>query len=81
VNRMSEKCPKHRQFEKICADILIKLKKTKQVYIVGHDYPLSISETLFNILDARRREEAKKKNVPEDQYEFEDIIGLFLGIG
>lgn len=65
----------------ICADILTKLKETKQIYIIGHDYPLSISATLFKLLDARRREEAKKRKVPEDQYEFEDIIGLFLGIG
>jgi len=67
-------------FEAVCADILLKLKETKQIYIVGHDVPLSISKHLFDILDARRKAEAAKLGVPEDQYEFEDIISLFLGI-
>jgi len=67
-------------FEAICADILLKLKETKQIYIVGHDMPLSISKHLFNMLDARRKAEAAKLGVPEDQYEFEDVIGLLLGI-
>jgi len=77
---MSEKCPRHKMFEAVCADILLKLKETKQIYIVGHDMPLSISKHLFNMLDARRKAEAAKLGVPEDQYEFEDVIGLLLGI-
>jgi len=79
-DKMSEKCPRHKAFEAICADILLKFKETKQIYIVGHDIPLSISKHLFNLLDARRRAEAAKLGVPENQYEFEDIIGLLLGI-
>lgn len=64
-----------------CKDILQKLKETNQIYIVGHDIPLSISKHLFNMLDARRKQEAAKRKIPEEQYEFEDIIGLFLGLG
>lgn len=65
----------------ICVDILQKLKETKQVYIIDHDIPLSISKHLFHLLDTRRKEEAAKRGIPEMQYEFEDIIGLFLGLG
>lgn len=63
----------------ICRDILKKLEETRQVYIVDHDIPLSISKRLFDMLDAKRKEEAKKRGVPENQFEFEDIIALLLG--
>lgn len=65
----------------ISLDIMIKLDETKQIYIVGHDIPLSISESLFKMLDERRRAEANKRKIPEIEYEFEDIIGHFLGLG
>ncbi len=61
-------------------DIIEKLEKTNQTYIIGHDVPLSISKGLFEMLDARRKEEAVKREVPVIQYEFEDIIALLLGI-
>lgn len=35
----------------ICKDILTKLEETGQIYIVDHDIPLSISKTLFWMLD------------------------------
>ncbi len=66
--------------KEICRDILKKLGETGQVYIVSHDTPLSISTFLFNLLDARRKQEATKLGIPEIQYEFEDIIGKFLGL-
>lgn len=79
---MSQKGPVRRFLEdwSICRDILKKLEETGQVYIVDHDIPLSISKTLFWMLDARRREEATKLGVPESQYEFEDLLGKFLGL-
>lgn len=61
-------------------DILAKLKQTKQIYIVGHDIPLSISKHLFALLEAKRLEEAKKRGVPPEQFEYEDILGVFLGL-
>jgi len=70
------------KFERIetCNDILKKLRETDQIYIVDHDVPLSISKGLFNLLDARRRVEAEKRGVPQEQFEFEDIIALLLGL-
>lgn len=64
----------------IIRDIFKKLKETKQIYIVGHDVPLSISKHLFKLLDLARRARGKQKGVPEEQFEFEDILGFFLGI-
>lgn len=64
-----------------CLDMTLKLRETGQIYIVGLDCPLSIAESLFRLLDARRRQEAQARSVPEAQYEFEDLIGLFLGLG
>jgi hypothetical protein len=61
-------------------DFIKKLEETKQIYIVGHDIPLSISSILFNLLDLARRQRAKQKGIPEEQFEFEDILGFFLGI-
>ena len=63
-----------------CRDILKKLRETNQIYIIDHDVPLSISKTIFSLLDARRRLEARKRGVPEGQFEFEDIIGHLLGL-
>ena len=63
-----------------CRDILKKLRETNQIYIIDHDVPLSISKTIFSLLDARRRLEARKRGVPEEQFEFEDIIGHLLGL-
>ena len=65
---------------RLCQDILAKLRETKQIYIIGHDIPLSLSQSLFKLLDARRRAEAEKRGIPEAQYEFEDVIGVLLDI-
>jgi hypothetical protein len=64
-----------------CLKMWLQLRETHQTYIIDHDMPLSISKTLFELLDRRKKLEAMKRNVPQDQYEFEDIIGLFLGLG
>jgi hypothetical protein len=61
-------------------DMLSKLNETSQTWIVGHDMPLSISHDLFKMLDIRRRSVAVLKRVPEEQYEFEDIIAHLLGL-
>lgn len=61
-------------------DFLKELRDTGQVYIIGHDTVLSISKLLFKMLDTRRRIEALKRRVPENQFEFEDAIGALLGI-
>jgi len=70
------------KFERIetCDDILKKLRETEQIYIIDHDIPLSISKGLFNLLDARRRLEAGKRDVPQEQFEFEDVIAVLLGL-
>jgi len=69
-----------KQQEEVAKDIIAKLQETNQIYLMGHDTPLSISKYLFYLLDLRRRLEAKSRGIPEDQFEFEDIIGLLLGL-
>jgi len=59
---------------KVCEDVLEKLRETEQVYIVGHDVPISISKTLFNMLNIRRIAKARKEGIPELQYEWEDFL-------
>lgn len=59
-------------------DILTKLKETNQIYIVGHDVPLSISQPLFNMLEARRKTEARRRKLPDEQFDLEDIVGHFV---
>ena len=78
-NMRRELREKYEEMEK-CRDILKKLRETKQIYIIDHDVPLSISKHLFNLLDARRREEARKRGIPQEQFDFEDIIGLLIGL-
>ena len=60
--------------EEICRDMLEKLKETKQIYIVEHDVPISVSKHIFRLLDERRKLEAKRRGVPEEQYEWEDLL-------
>lgn len=61
-------------------DFLKELRRTGQIYIVGHDTVLSLSKSLFQMLDTRRKIEALKRRVPVNQFEFEDIIGVLIGI-
>jgi len=65
--------------EDICRDIIQKLKETGQVYIVEHDYPISVSRFIFKALDEKRRKRARELGVPEVQYEFEDLFAHFIG--
>jgi len=58
----------------ICKDILKKLRETGQIYIVEHDVPISVSRHVFRILNEKRRLEAKRRGVPEEQYEWEDLL-------
>lgn len=67
--------------DEVCKDILKKLDETGQVYIIDHDYPISVSKTLFKMLDDKRREMARKLGVPEEQYEFEDLFWDLLRLG
>jgi len=60
--------------EEVCRDMLEKLKETKQVYIVEHDVPISVSKHIFRLLDERRKLEAKRRSLPEEQYEWEDLL-------
>lgn len=62
----------------ICQDILRKLRETGQIYIVEHDYPISVSKDIFRMLEAVRREMAKRKGIPEVQYEFEDLFLYYI---
>lgn len=60
--------------EEICRDILEKLKETKQIYIVEHDVPISVSKHIFRLLDEKRKSEAERRGIPEVQYEWEDLL-------
>lgn len=60
-------------------DIILKLNETKQVYIIGHDIPVSLSYYAYGLLDKKRREIADELGVPEDQYEFEDLVLILTG--
>lgn len=66
--------------EETCRDILKRLEETKQIYIVGLDIPISVTKGLFSFLDEKRREVARQKGIPEAQFDFEDLMGYFLGI-
>lgn len=66
--------------DKVVADIIERLEETGQAYIVGHDTPVSISTSLFELLEARRRKTAEALGIPEEQYEFEDLIFRLLQI-
>jgi hypothetical protein len=60
-------------------DIISKLNATNQVYIIGHDIPVSISWHAYALLDKKRKEIAEELGVPENQYEFEDLILILTG--
>lgn len=64
----------------IAKDVLEKLRETDQIYIVGHDYPISVSETVFKRTDLFRRAKAYKFGIPENQFEFEDLLGIWTGL-
>ena len=64
----------------ICMDILEKLRETKQIYIVDHDVPISVSKHLFALLDWKRKEEARKRGIPEVQFEWEDLLAMLVGL-
>ena len=51
--------------EEVCRDMLEKLKETKQIYIVEHDVPISVSKHVFRLLDERRKLEAERRGLPE----------------
>jgi hypothetical protein len=65
---------------RMAADIFKKLAETKQTYITGFDYPLSISPKLLQMLEERRQAEAQRANIPDVQYEYEDVLFLLLGV-
>jgi ABC-type ATPase with predicted acetyltransferase domain len=58
----------------VCQDFLRRLRETGQIYVVGHDVPISISRGLYIFLDELRKKMAKEKGVPEVQYEWEDLL-------
>lgn len=66
--------------KEICLDFLDKLEHTNQIYIVGVDPPLSITKQLFKILEMRRQFEAKRREVPLEQFGYEDVLGTLLGL-
>lgn len=64
----------------MAVDIFRHFKETGQGYIIGHDVPLSIPMALFNVLEQRRKDEAKRRGVPDNQYEYEDLLATLLGL-
>jgi len=63
----------------IAKDIFQKLQETNQIYIIGHDYPISISETIFKGLSRALDALAIAKSIPRIEVEMEDLFGMFLG--
>ena len=64
----------------VCTDILKKLRETEQIYIVDLDYPISITKTLFRLLDGMRQRRAEKIGIPEEQFDMESYIGFIIGL-
>ena len=64
----------------VCTDMLKKLRETEQIYIVDLDYPISITKTLFRLLDGMRRIRAEKMGIPEEQFDMESYIAFMVGI-
>lgn len=64
----------------VCQDMLKRLEETKQIYIVGLDVPISVTKGLFSLLDGKRREIARQKGIPEEQFDLEDLLGYFVGL-
>lgn len=64
----------------IARDIFDKLEETNQIYIIGHDYPISVSHSIFKLLQKALEALATAKGVPVVQLEMEDLFGVFLGI-
>lgn len=60
-------------------DIIAKLDTTKQTYIIGHDIPVSLSWYTYGLLEKKRLKVAKELGIPEDQYEFEDLVMILTG--
>jgi len=63
----------------IMVDMYNQIERTRQVYVPGHDIPVSISRHVYAMLDEKRKEVAKEIGVPEAQYEFEDLIAHLTG--
>lgn len=61
-------------------DIINKLEATNQIYIIGHDIPVSLSRYVYASLEAKRRAMAEELGVPENQFEFEDCVGMLTGM-
>lgn len=64
----------------VAKDVLEKLRETDQIYLVGHDYPISVSEPVFRRVDLFRRAKAMSIGVPESQFEFEDLLSIWTGM-
>jgi hypothetical protein len=64
----------------IAKDMIEQLKKTNQVYIVGHDVPISVSKVVFERVDTMRKVYAAKHGIPQEQFEFEDILSIWSGL-
>ena len=60
-------------------DVILRLEETNQTYIIGHDIPVSISKHVYTLLENKRRATAAELGIPENQYEFEDLIMLLVG--
>ena len=61
-------------------DIVLVLQATNQTYIIGHDIPVSISKYVYASLEGKRKKMAEELGVPENQFEFEDCIGILTGM-
>lgn len=77
---MSQNNPLSAEDVEAAVDILQKLRETSQTYIVGHDYPISVSEHIFRGLSTALDAVATAKDIPREQLEMEDLFGIFLGL-
>lgn len=55
-------------------DVKRQLRETSQIYLIGHDTVISVSKSLFKMLDAKRKAKAEAKGIPQEQYEWEDFL-------
>ena len=62
------------------ADIIKKLDETNQIYIMDLDMPLSITKGLFKLLEERRIMMAFRRRIPLEQFDYEDVLGVLLGV-
>lgn len=59
-------------------DVLKRLRATDQIYIIGHDTPISVSNEVFAMCRAALVEYAAMLDVPVEQVEMEDLFAAIF---